>query len=320
MAEDNQQAGRLSVAQLLEIKSQRIANNSSDEETESAPAVSYVSRRRSSSDSLALLPLKSVDDTDEAPPAKRARKSNSRFADDAELTDASVARYWSALRGQQGPVRNAVVVEQYDLETGATVRRYPSQREAAHSMRASHKAISKCCRGVKAEVNGFGYRYYSGPFIQDFEAENARLGFMSASQLRGMQRGRGGDERSASDDESDVAEAPVAAAKVMASSPPAPAQSKSPVSGASADGAPRTRQPSQGSKIVRMHSSNTKIEQFDLRSGETIAQFSTQSEAAHAIKGAQQVISEVCRGITPAAYGFGWRFVHYTKSAGVDDE
>jgi hypothetical protein len=55
------------------------------------------------------------------------------------------------------------------------------------------------------------------------------------------------------------------------------------------------------------HSATT-ILQLDLLTGEVVAEHESQSKAAAAIRGSQQVISNVCRGKGPSAYGFGWRF------------
>lgn len=59
----------------------------------------------------------------------------------------------------------------------------------------------------------------------------------------------------------------------------------------------------------RTHHSATKVEQFNVITGEAIRQFSSQSDAAAHVRGSQQLISNACRGKLSEAFGFGWRFV-----------
>lgn len=58
---------------------------------------------------------------------------------------------------------------------------------------------------------------------------------------------------------------------------------------------------------------STLVEQIDLTTGAVLRTFRSQSEAALAIKGSQQLISNVCRGRSLEAYGFCWRFARAQK-------
>ena len=50
------------------------------------------------------------------------------------------------------------------------------------------------------------------------------------------------------------------------------------------------------------------MEQVDPGSKEVVAVYKSQSQAAYAVGGSQQLISNACRGIIPEAHGYLWRF------------
>lgn len=56
-------------------------------------------------------------------------------------------------------------IEQYDIITGRIFHRYPTTKSAAINMQSSARGIAECCKGIKSEHDGFGYRYYRGPII-----------------------------------------------------------------------------------------------------------------------------------------------------------
>ncbi len=56
-------------------------------------------------------------------------------------------------------------VEQIDLVTGQVLRRYPSQGAAMQVMQGTQALISACCRNLRDEAYGFGWRPYIGPPI-----------------------------------------------------------------------------------------------------------------------------------------------------------
>mmetsp|Transcript_14600 Transcript_14600/g.22006 ORF Transcript_14600/g.22006 Transcript_14600/m.22006 type:complete len:970 (+) Transcript_14600:113-3022(+) len=67
----------------------------------------------------------------------------------------------SNLRGSISS-RKGRAVEQYDLETGETVAIHPSGVAAANAINGTQSVISACCRGVKEEHRGFGWRFADG--------------------------------------------------------------------------------------------------------------------------------------------------------------
>jgi hypothetical protein len=89
-------------------------------------------------------------------PTKRVRRANTLYSSSAAI----------ALRGKKAgsaAVHNAVAVEQYDLSTGRTVRRFSSQREAAMATGNTHKTVSRSCRGEMEGMDGTtGFRYCYG--------------------------------------------------------------------------------------------------------------------------------------------------------------
>jgi hypothetical protein len=56
--------------------------------------------------------------------------------------------------------------------TGDTVRMHDSQIEAAGAVGVPKSSISNCCRGVQAQVGGFGWQYATGEHIRENEEED----------------------------------------------------------------------------------------------------------------------------------------------------
>jgi hypothetical protein len=56
-------------------------------------------------------------------------------------------------------------VDQVDIETGAVLRRYHSQKDAATAMCIPYKSISRICVAGGGDTCGFGWRYYNGHIV-----------------------------------------------------------------------------------------------------------------------------------------------------------